>query len=128
VPAYDSASFSPPAPVARVTLRNSTTDKEVTDVPMLIDTGADVTLVPRFAIATLGITEERDTGYGLVGFGGEATTVHAVRLDLMFLRYTFRGQFLPTEETYGILGRNVLNNVRLLLNGPRLIWDETNNP
>lgn len=91
---------------------------------MLIDTGADVTLLPGAAIEALGITEQSDTGYELAGFGGGAATVHAVRLELVFLGRTFRGQFLPIEEKYGILGRNILNNIRLLLDGPHQIWQE----
>src|SRR5262249_56398454 len=43
---YD-GQFNPPAPVARVSLRVHANGKIVTDVPMLIDSGADVTLLPR---------------------------------------------------------------------------------
>jgi hypothetical protein len=42
MPAYDDRFFNSPAPLARVTLRTSGDAKVVTDVPMLIDSGADV--------------------------------------------------------------------------------------
>jgi hypothetical protein len=51
--AYDSTLFAPPAPLSRVTLRNPETGKTQTDVPMLLDTGADVTLVPRVTLDSL---------------------------------------------------------------------------
>ena len=46
MPAYDGSRFDPPAPLAAVTLRNQDNDKTVVAVPMLLDTGADVTLIP----------------------------------------------------------------------------------
>jgi hypothetical protein len=47
-----------------------------------------------------------------------------VRMDLLFLRRTFKGRFLIIDQPWGVLGRNVINHVCLMLNGPRLIWDE----
>jgi hypothetical protein len=44
MPAYDSADFQPAAPCARVVIRNSA-GLSVPDVAMLIDSGADATLV-----------------------------------------------------------------------------------
>jgi hypothetical protein len=35
----------------------------------------------------------------------------------------FRGQFLLIDQDLGIIGRNVLNFVSLLFDGPRLTWD-----
>jgi hypothetical protein len=46
MPAYDATLFAPPAPLARVTLRNPVSGAVLPDVPMLLDSGADVTLVP----------------------------------------------------------------------------------
>jgi hypothetical protein len=45
-------------------------------------------------------------------------------MELIFCRRTFRGQFLLTDQECGVLGRNVLNAVSLLLDGPHLAWDE----
>lgn len=54
MPAYDEG-FDPPAAIASVTLINPQTRKAYGNVLMLIDTGADVTLVPRSAIAKIRI-------------------------------------------------------------------------
>ena len=51
----------------------------------------------------------------------DATLVH---LELVFCQRTFRGQFLLIDQSYGILGRNVLNAVPLFLDGPQLQWDD----
>ncbi len=36
----------------------------------------------------------------------------------------FRGRFLLIDAEVGVVGRNVLNHVRLLLDGPALSWEE----
>jgi hypothetical protein len=53
MPAYDAARFDPPAPLAQVTLRNLDTGAVWSDVPMLLDSGADVSLVPQAATSVL---------------------------------------------------------------------------
>ena len=42
----------------------------------------------------------------------------------VFGRRIFRGQFLLIDQPIGILGRNILNEVSLLFDGPRLEWTE----
>jgi len=44
--AYDAARFDPAAPLALVTVRSEQLGVAVYDVPMLLDTGADVSLLP----------------------------------------------------------------------------------
>ena len=123
MPAYDSYTFTPPAPFARVILRNPESGVAQPDVPMLLDTGADVSLIPRASISTLALATVSDTRYELVGFNGSSSMAQVVRVELIFLQRTFRGQFLLTEQDWGILGRNILNAVPLLFDGPRLIWE-----
>ena len=60
MPAYDDRFFNPPGPLARVTLRTSSDVNAVTDVPMLIDSGADVTMVPQQSIDLLGVTVDSE--------------------------------------------------------------------
>ncbi len=55
MPSYDSHRFAPPAPLALVTLRNPESGATKADVQMLLDTGADVTLLPGSIVAELGI-------------------------------------------------------------------------
>ncbi len=43
---------------------------------------------------------------------------------MIFLKRAFRGRYLLIEEERGILGRDVLNHVTLLLDGPRHQWSE----
>jgi hypothetical protein len=124
MPAYDATYFNPPAPLAQVTLRDPSTGVTVADVALLVDSGADVTLLPRRAVEGLGITLATGRGYEIAGFDGTKSFVPAVNLDMLFLKRLFRGQYLVIDEERGILGRDVLNHIALLLDGPRLRWDE----
>jgi len=63
MPKYDAENFDPPAPVAYVILRNPATGVSLSDVPMLIDTGADVTMLPRTYVNELDIEPEEDKVY-----------------------------------------------------------------
>lgn len=121
---YDSVWFSPPAPLARVALRDPGSGKAVLDVPMLLDTGADVTLIPKSAVSELGLATGSGESYELIAFDGSRSLAHAIRVDLIFLKKTFKGQFLVVDQEWGLIGRDVLNHLSLLFDGPRLQWGE----
>ncbi len=53
MPSYNSTTFNPPAPVALVGLKHKNTD-EMMHFEMLIDTGADSSLVARSIASRLG--------------------------------------------------------------------------
>jgi predicted aspartyl protease len=124
MPSYDASRYDPPAPVATVSLRNANAGGIVSDVILLIDTGADVTLLPRAAVERLGISPISGIEYELAGFNGVASKTTAVELDLVFLRKAFRGRYLLIDADHGILGRDVLASVALLLDGPARAWSE----
>jgi hypothetical protein len=123
MPAYDATLFAPPAPVAHVTLRHPATGNALRNVAMLIDSGADVTLIPRESLNLIGVAVDPTTEYELVGFDGSVSASHAVQLDLLFLKRAFKGRFLVTDQSCGLLGRDILNHLAILLDGPRLTWE-----
>lgn len=124
MPRYNAERFDPPAPLALVTIRNPLTGAASVNVPMLLDSGADVTLIPRAVIDRLAVEATPQRQYELIGFDGTTSLSPAIHLELLFCRRKFRGQFLLVEQPWGILGRNVLNSVALLLDGPHQRWDE----
>ena len=124
MPAYEGRPFEPPAPVARVCLRNPETGMALQDVPMLIDSGADVSLVPLASVNRLGVATDSSMGYELMGFDGSRSVSRVVRLDLLFLGRAFKGQFLLIDQEWGFLGRDVLKHLAILLHGPQSNWSE----
>jgi hypothetical protein len=124
MPAYDSTAFRPPAPVASVTIRSPENCRTASNVLLLIDSGADVSFLPRESIADLIDESQQNPQYEVEAFDGTRSTASIAQLELLFLGKSFRGQFLLLDAPYGYLGRNILNNISLLLDGPSLIWTE----
>ena len=121
---YAAEDFDPPAPVAYVVLRNLTTGASLDNVPLLIDTGADVTALPLAYVEKLGIKPDKHKFYEAIGFDGQSRIVNMVELEIEFLDCKFKGQFLLVDQPTGFLGRNILNNLRILFDGPRGEWGE----
>jgi predicted aspartyl protease len=113
--AYD-ASQDPPAPMVPVRVAGPVGDEAVM-VPMLIDTGADCTLVPAPIVRRLGLPQIDIIGLTGVGGARQRATVHAASIELGGIRLLARIVAFPDEA---ILGRDVLNQVVMTLDGPGL--------
>ncbi|HEV8608391.1 MAG TPA: aspartyl protease family protein [Tepidisphaeraceae bacterium] len=128
MPVYDSSRYDPPAPVAIVGVRRSGSEDSVGNVSLLIDTGADIALLPRWAITRLGLTPEPGMRYELIGFDGVRSSAEGVELEMLFLNRAFRGRYVVSDEEHGILGRDVLASLRMMLDGPGQEWSEVAEP
>jgi hypothetical protein len=122
MPDYDRRQFDPPAPLAKVFLRTPDHARSISDVPMLIDSGADVSLIPASCADQLALQSDLEERFALRGFDGSTSLGRAVNAEILLEGRVFRGRFLIIDQSYGVLGRNVLNHVALLLDGPRLQW------
>ena len=122
--AYDSNLFDPPAPVAVVDIRDPSSGNVISGVRMLIDSGSDLTLIPKRLINELNLDLDQSTSHELTGFDGHMSVAKSVQLDLVFLGRTFKGRFVMIDSESGILGRNVLNHFALVLDGPGLSWKQ----
>lgn len=92
MPSYDALHHEPPAPVASVTLRNPDNSGIVADHVLLVDTGADVTLLPLAAIEQLGVPLVADVKYELAAFDGTKSLVSVAVIDMIFLNRVYRGR------------------------------------
>jgi hypothetical protein len=119
---YDAARFDPPAPLALVTVESEQLGIVIHDVPMLLDTGSDVSLLPLSHVGSLASLDAQK--YELEAFDGTKSTAQAVIVELQFIGKSFRGQFLLIDSWHGVLGRNILNNLSLLFDGPSRKWTE----
>lgn len=123
MPTHSADHFDPAAPVALVSLRDPESGALLDAIVMLIDSGADVTVVPRSAVDRLGVSPTSGVRFEVSGFDGSRSLAGAVTLEMRLLGHIFRRQFLVADLACGILGRNVLNALSLLLDGPSLRWD-----
>ena len=124
MPRYDASHHDPPAPTASVTLRNPDTGTTVANVVLLLDTGADITLLPRAAVERLDLTPVAESRYELTAFDGTKSQAPVAVVDMILFKRIYRGRYLLIEAEQGILGRDVLNHLTLLLDGPGQQWSE----
>jgi len=114
---YDN-SQTPPAPVANVTLTNPNDNKKSVNADnALVDSGADLTQVPRWIaeqieLMPIGTAEGFDYENNSTGM----KTLYSVRIS--FGRFSF---LIRAVETTGdtIIGRNVINQLQTILRGPQ---------
>jgi predicted aspartyl protease len=113
--AYDRR-LDPPAPIvpARVAGRVS---EDAVMLPMLVDTGADCTLVPARIVHRLGLPLVDIVAVSGVDGVKQRATVHAASVELGELRVHARIVAFADEA---ILGRDVLNQGVVTLDGPGL--------
>ena len=121
MPAYD-RSFSPPAPVADVTIANPVTGARSGVLRGKLDSGADVTVIPERLVVQLRLTPR-----GRIwtrGYDGTYTQrpVYYVRLrvegfDLAVVRC------IAADRANVLLGRNVLNRFIITLDGKTLTFE-----
>ena len=122
MPDYDSILFNPPAPFALVTLINPQNNFQISNVPMLLDTGADATLIPLTCAQPLDIKPENQI-WEIEAFDGSTNQSAVVRLQMVFQGRSFRGEYLLIEQDYGIIGRNILNLLNINFDGRNLRWE-----
>jgi hypothetical protein len=94
-------------------------------VSLLIDSGSDATFLPASCLGQLGLKVDPERRYAVGAFDGTRSECDSVQCDLVFLGRIFRGVYLILEAAYGILGRDVLNELSLVLDGPGLNWRES---
>jgi Aspartyl protease len=116
--------YLPSAPTANVKLRNQKTLESIKDVPMLLDTGSDITLLPQSYCEKIGIEISTTEFAELEGFNQTITMAYYVRLDFIFLNKMFRGKFMVLDRESGIIGRDILNKFSIIFNGINSEWNE----
>lgn len=85
--------YSPSAPVANVKLRNPETLESIANVPMLLDTGSDITLLPKNYCDEIGVDVSKTESLELEGFNQTISIAYYVRLEFIFLNKIFAESF-----------------------------------
>ena len=89
---------------------------------MLIDTGADATLIPLAYAEKLNLDLSNSEFFELEGFDKSVSQSVVVKLQMIFEGRSFRGDFLTINQEYGIIGRNILNLLKMEFDGQNLFW------
>lgn len=115
---YDGINFIPPAAALKVDVENKITGQTLDDkVLALIDSGADLTNIPATVAMSLGL---QPIDFIEVGdYSGKShgdKPVYEVRVIIDAISFD-----VDAAETEGefLIGRDLINNVKLTLDGPR---------
>ena len=110
------ATFRPPAPTIASKLRAPGRGAWF-DIEALIDSGSDLCGVPIEVANALDLPQVRRVP--AVGFEGTVSQVIVYRMDIVLGRKRFlRAEALGLVRPYALIGRNVLNELVVELNGP----------
>jgi predicted aspartyl protease len=116
-----SPSFSPPAPCVHVMVRDPDEGKSTEELPCLLDSGADRTVVPGAVVRALGLAPVRRIQ--VAGLGGEIQNLETYLSHLTIRNLqTLELEVLAHEnESFVLLGRDAMNQLRVVLDGPQQV-------
>jgi len=119
---YDSG-YAPPAPCLGIRLAAPDEPFRSQELKVLVDTGADATIVPAQYVEPLGVQIDNRKLLRSPWGGRQVVDVYLLDIEI-------GGQRLPMIEIVAdeqgeeaILGRNVLNRLFMVLNGPKLMLE-----
>ncbi len=114
---YDQ-STDPPAPFIPITIAHPMISTSDVQVAAKIDSGADITALPINVVQQLNL--QTNHFLEVAGYDNQIVSlpVYDVRLTVAHIRVRLKA--IAVSENHAILGRDVLNLLRLMLDGPAL--------
>ena len=115
--------FSPPAPFVNIVLRSPKTDHISGATPAELDSAADRTVIPGRIVDELRLTSVRQIM--VEGLGGDVRSLDAfvVLIQIHDLPPIAVEVVAHVGESFVLLGRDVLNRLRVVLDGPNQVLE-----
>lgn len=112
--------LTPPAPFVKVVLGNPATGAELRDLPAQLDPAADRTVIPEAIAKSLSLPQVGAVQLGAFGGAVYTAPVYAVLLGVHDLPARPLKVAAHADESWVLLGRDILNSFRIVLDGPQL--------
>ncbi|MFM7441338.1 MAG: hypothetical protein ACKO2V_22535 [Snowella sp.] len=115
--------LSSSSPIARIEVLNpNSSEKRVENVKAILDTGAGITVIPESIIEILGALD-----YTVIRIRSLLDRNGITSKKLYSVIIEFDGQeneveVLAIPRDYAIIGRDILNQYKITLNGPEETW------
>jgi hypothetical protein len=112
--------------IPRLTIQVRSPQQELlsTDVPAILDTGSDRTCIPASVFTKLG---ELNFEYGEVGVQGAIGLAEKRKTFIVHLKFAecdfLDLEVVALEEEFALIGRDLLNRHKIVLNGPKLEFE-----
>jgi len=112
-----SRNFNPPAPIVELSIAAPLSNAS-TSSTALVDSGADITVIPERAISQLKLRRVDSMLASGFGKGVIEATVYSAILSVEGILKPKIYRILRWDEDYALLGRDLLNQLIAMLNGP----------
>lgn len=113
----------PPAPFVHVAVQCGDGSGLTAEWPALVDTGADRTIIPSEIVNALRLTAGGESRIGGLGLTVETLPSYLVLIAIRNQKPIRIEALSSPDESYILLGRDVLNHFRILLDGPGLVLE-----
>jgi len=122
MPQYNTT-VAPPAPILDVKVSNPhQPEVEGIDKEALIDSGAFMTAIPEDFVDKLDILPSREID-GVKAYKGKGQKHYAYFVNVSFGEYSFYTEVLAVKRKNVLIGRDILNQLKLILDGKNLNFD-----
>lgn len=112
-----SKKFNPPAPIIEISV-SAPFSKDAISLTALIDSGADITVIPERIIARLKLRHVDSLLASGFGKGVVEASVYSAILSIEGILRSKIYRILGWSDDYALIGRDLLNQLITVLNGP----------
>jgi predicted aspartyl protease len=121
-----SSNYFPAAPICEVYLGSGGQEPTVGPLIALIDTGADLTVVPLIYLQQVKAPRVSQGRVRSIGTASRLVDIYAVSLKLNGFKLLALQVLADSYESEIVLGRTVLNRFKLILDGPAAMTEFVN--
>ncbi len=111
-------SSDPPAPFLDITVFDPAHPSVRQTTPAKVDSAADITALPASLVQALALTQTH--WLKVAGYDNQEAQIAVYDAAVEIAHVRARIEVIAIPEDYALLGRDVLNQLRLLLDGPSL--------
>ena len=125
---YRYSSSTPPGPAVLLNLAHPVSGQRLEDVSALVDSGADQSVIPERIVEALGLLQiDQEIVRGFDG-SSQILATYLVVLQIRDLAPVEIEVLASSRVPYAVVGRDVLNRYKVVLDGPGSVMSISDDP